>query len=481
MATRRNEPARDTARKAATERATAHGSDQLPEIDRLTAGLAARQVAQRAVAELLGQNRALALEDALAQAGRHAGLDAADTALAHAIATATFRRLGFLRTALAERMTQGLPDDPRLVALLATGAAQILDLNVPDHAAVDVSVRLAKADPQLRHLSGLVNAVLRRVAREGEAIRAGEADPLLHNTPDWLRTRWVAAYGEAAARSIAAAHLDGAAVDLTVPRDRDSWAETLGGVALDLGSVRLADVRAAVPDLPGYGEGAWWVQDAAAALPARLLGAASGQSVADLCAAPGGKTAQLAAMGATVTAVDRSKVRLERLSRNLERLGLSAEIRVGDALDLPDEARFDAVLLDAPCSATGTIRRHPDVAWTKDATDIARLAGLQARLLDKAAKLVRPGGRLVYCTCSLEPEEGEAQIALFLARHPEYRRVPVEPAELGGHAELIDGNGDLRTLPSHLADEAPPRRGGLDGFFVSRLRRIAEDQALAHG
>jgi len=474
MATHRNEPARGEAR----------GEAQESPIDRLTAGLAARQVAQRAVADLLGQNRALALEDALTQAGRHAGLDPADTALARAIATATFRRLGFLRAALAARMTQGLPDDPRLVALLATGAAQILDLNVPDHAAVDVSVRLAKADPQLRHLASLVNAVLRRVARERDAIRADEADPLARNTPPWLRERWVAAYGEAAARAVAAAHLEGAAVDLTVPKDAGAWAGTLGGIALDLGSVRLTDVRSPVSELPGYADGAWWVQDAAAALPARLLGVSAGERVADLCAAPGGKTAQLAAMGAQVMAVDRSKSRLERLTRNLARLGLSAEIRIIDALDLPGDGTYDAVLLDAPCSATGTLRRHPDVAWTKDHTDVARLAGLQSRLLDKAARLVKPGGRLVYCTCSLEPEEGEAQIARFLARHPDYRRVPIAAAEIGGHAELIDADGDLRTLPCHLADEAPARRGGLDGFFASRLRRAeatAQDTALAEG
>lgn len=442
-----------------------------PPFDPAVAGLAARYVAREAVATLLGPARGLALEDALVQAGRGVGLEPGEAALARAIATASFRRLGFIRAALAARLRDGLPEDrPHLLALLITGTSQILDLAVADHAAVDLSVRLAKCDPQLQHLAPLVNAVLRRIAREREAIRAEEGDPLDANTPDWLARRWRATYGEARARDIAAAHLEGAAVDLTVRADPTLWAERLGATPLDLGSVRLADVREAVGDLPGYAEGAWWVQDAAAALPVRLLAPAPGERVADLCAAPGGKTAQIAAAGASVTAVDRSAARLERLSRNLERLGLAAEVVTADALDLPEEAPFDAVLLDAPCSATGTIRRHPDVAWTKSEGDLARLAALQSRLLDKAARLTRPGGRLVYCTCSLEPEEGGAQVAAFLARHPEFERLAITPDRLAGHTELIDPAGDLRTLPSHLGGGSG-RAGGLDGFFASVLRR----------
>ena len=443
-------------------------------IDHSVAGLAARQIAQGAVADLIGKTRGFALEDALIQAGRAAGLDAADAGLARAIATATFRRFGLLRHVLASRMSQGLPEDqPRLVALLATGAVQILDLNVPDHAAVDLGVRLAKADPQLQHLSGLVNAVLRRIVRERADILAAPGDPLADNTPDWLARRWRSAYGEEIARAIAAAHLEGAALDITVRGSAVEWAERLGGVVLPTGSVRLHEVRAGVADLPGYTEGQWWVQDAAAALPARLLDVKPGERVADLCAAPGGKTAQLAAAGASVLAVDRSSPRLERLSQNFARLGLEAEIQVGDALALSDDATFDAVLLDAPCSATGTLRRHPDVAWTKTESDISRLIGLQKRLFDKAATLVRPGGRLVYCTCSLEPEEGEAQVATFLARNPGFERIPVRAEELGGLSEPIDASGDLRTLPSHLGGEAPEMRGGLDGFFATRLRRAS--------
>ncbi len=424
------------------------------------AGLGARRAAAQAVAELIGQERPPALDEALATALRAERLESGDAALARAIALATFRRLGQIRRVLAERLDKGLPEGkPRLLSLLATGTAQILDLAVPDHAAVDLAVRLATADHRTAGFAGMVNAVLRRVAREREAILAA-AEPLRDNTPDWLARRWVSAYGGDLAAEIAQAHLTSAPIDLTLRNEGEgqAWAERLGATLLPTGSLRMPPDGAAIPDLPGFGEAAWWVQDAAAAIPARLLGVGEGERVLDLCAAPGGKTMQLASRGATVTALDRSAPRLERLRENLARLGLKAEIAVGDATVYQAEP-FDAVLLDAPCSATGTIRRHPDVAWTKDESDIVRLAQLQTRLLDRAATLVRPGGRLVYCTCSLERAEGEAQIAAFLARNTRFARVPLRPEEVGGRAELIDGAGDLRTLPSQ----------GLDGFFAGRL------------
>ena len=424
------------------------------------AGLGARRAAAQAVAELIGQERPPALDEALAAALRAERLESGDAALARAIALATFRRLGQIRRVLADRLDKGLPvGKPRLFSLLATGTAQILDLAVPDHAAVDLAVRLAKADHRTAGFAGMVNAVLRRVAREREAILAA-TEPLRDNTPDWLARRWVSAYGPERAAEIARAHLSSAPIDLTLRNEGEgqAWAERLGATLLPTGSLRMPPDGAAIPDLPGFGEAAWWVQDAAAAIPARLLGVGEGERVLDLCAAPGGKTMQLASRGATVTALDRSAPRLERLRDNLARLGLTAEIAVGDATAYQAEP-FDAVLLDAPCSATGTIRRHPDVAWTKDESDIVRLAQLQTRLLDRAATLVRPGGRLVYCTCSLERAEGEAQIAAFLARNTRFARVPLRPEEVGGRADLIDGEGDLRTLPSQ----------GLDGFFAGRL------------
>jgi 16S rRNA (cytosine967-C5)-methyltransferase len=429
-----------------------------PQVD----GIEARRLAWTAVGE--GLKRRAPLDDVFDERAAAADLDPRDAALAKAIAVVSFRRLGTIRRALAERLDKGPPKDRRLHDLLAIGAAQILFLDVPDHAAVDTAVRIAGADKSLKPLSGLVNAVLRRVARERDAILRRD-DPW-SDTPDWLRERWTAHYGTGAVL-IAEAHRSSASVDLTAKADPAAWAERLGGLLLPTGSIRLLD-RTAIRDLPGFEEGAWWVQDAAAALPARLLGPQRGERIADFCAAPGGKTAQLAAAGADVTAVDRSAKRLERLRENLRRLGLRAETRVADAASL-DEPPFDAILLDAPCSATGTIRRHPDAAWIKGPEDLVKLADLQSRLLDAAARLLRPGGRLVYCTCSLEPEEGERQAEAFLTRHATFERVPVAADEVGV-PDLVTASGDLRTLPSHLP--LPDRaRSGLDGFFAARFLR----------
>jgi 16S rRNA (cytosine967-C5)-methyltransferase len=347
------------------------------------------------------------------------------------------------------------------------GAAQILFLDVPDHASVDLSVRLAQADRHASHYSGLVNAVLRALARNGKTALVA-LDTTLLDTPDWLMQRWIGHYGEPAARAIAMAHLQEPGLDLTVKGDPATWAATLGGRALPTGTVRTA-ASGPIPQLAGYDDGVWWVQDAAAALPAKLLPGIGGKSVADLCAAPGGKTAQLALAGAQVTAVDRSAPRLERLRQNLARLQLTAEIVKADAAAW-QAGPFDAVLVDAPCSATGTIRRHPDIPWLKSPTDLVKLTALQTRLLDQAAVLLKPGGTLVYCTCSLEKEESEDQIAALLGRNASLRRSPILPEELAGHAELLTPEGELRTLPCHWPDPEP-RMGGLDGFYAARIVR----------
>ncbi|SCY19897.1 16S rRNA (cytosine967-C5)-methyltransferase [Microvirga guangxiensis] len=411
--------------------------------------------------------RRVPLDDVLDELSPKENLSARDEALARAIAIVTFRRLGTLGRALNERLNRD-PKDERLLHLLAIGAAQILFLDIPDHAAVDSAVRLAQEDPKLHHAGGFINAVLRRVARERDMILGAQESWL--DTPTWLEERWVKQYGEALAAKIAEAHRSMASVDLSVKENAKDWAERLGGVLLPTGSIRLVE-RTAIRDLPGFDEGAWWVQDAAAALPARLLQAKPGERIADLCAAPGGKTAQLAAAGAEVLAVDRSAKRLKRLEENLARLDLKAETRAIDAEKL-DEAPFDAILLDAPCSATGTIRRHPDVAWTKAEEDIRKLAGLQTRLLDKAAHLLKPGGRLVYCTCSLEAEEGERQATEFLSRHPDFKRQPISADEIGGLAECLTPEGDVRTLPCYLVS-SEHERGGLDGFFIARFVKAA--------
>jgi 16S rRNA (cytosine967-C5)-methyltransferase len=384
------------------------------------------------------------------------------------------RRLGTLRHLLTEQLERGIPRDaPQIEAILLVGAVQILFLDVPDHAAVDLSVRLAQADDrQASRYSRLINAVLRKLARDGKArLAALDAVPL--DTPEWLMQRWIAHYGETTARAIATAHTQEPALDLTVKNDPEAWATTLNGRVLPTGTVRTV-ASGPVSQLPGFEAGEWWVQDAAAALPARLIcsffGDIRGKTVADLCAAPGGKTAQLAAAGAQVTAVDRAPKRLERLKQNLARLSLAAETVVADVAEWQG-GPFDAVLLDAPCSSTGTIRRHPDIPWLKREADIVALAALQRRLLANAVELTRPGGTLVYCVCSLEPEEGADLVREFLAAEPRVVRRPITIDEVYGCGEFLTPVGELRTLPCHWGD-TDSRMSGLDGFYAARLSRI---------
>jgi 16S rRNA (cytosine967-C5)-methyltransferase len=429
-------------------------------------GLAARVVAARAVAEALTTSRPLDERLAADLTQPKGALDARDRALARSIAIVSMRRLGTIRKALARRLEKGMPR--RRGALewtLVVAAAQILFLDTPDHAAVDLAVKATRAEPASAPFAALANAVLRAIARDRDEILA-TSDPLDDDTPAWLAQRWRSAYGETVARAIALAHRSEPTLDLSVKSDPAGWAEKLGGVVLPTGSLRL-DTHLAVAELEGYADGEWWVQDGAAALPARLLRPAPGMRIVDLCAAPGGKAAELAAAGADVTAVDRSAERLKVLAANFSRLHLRSEVVVADALTF-EAPPFDAVLLDAPCSATGTIRRHPDVAWIKRLGDLAPLVKLQTELLDRAIALARPGGAVVYCVCSLEPEEGEAQITAALRRNPDVRRLAVTAEEIGGLAECLTPSGDLRTLPCHLWGDNP-RRSGLDGFFAARL------------
>ena len=380
-----------------------------------------------------------------------------DRGFARMLALTTLRRLASIDAALDARLQKPPPDTVR--NLLRIGTAQALFMDVPAFAAVDSTVRLAQSRSDTRPFKGLVNAVLRAVAREGA--------PDVAAAPDWLYARWRAAFGEAAAAAIAAQISQEPPTDLTLKPSASpaALAEALEAQPLPGGSLR-SSLRGDVSRWPGYEAGDWWVQDAAAAVPARLLDVRPGENALDLCAAPGGKTLQLAAAGARVVAVDRSASRLKRVRENLARTGLDAEVVGADAGAWADPRTFDAVLLDAPCSATGTFRRHPDVLWAARPSDIAKLAGVQSRLLDAAADRTRPGGRLVYCVCSLEPEEGEAQLAAFLARRADFQRIPVQPGEGGAPEEALTPAGDLRLLPSHWAE-----RGGVDGFFVARLSR----------
>jgi 16S rRNA (cytosine967-C5)-methyltransferase len=435
-------------------------------------GMAARRVAADIVEGVLRRRRALdELLDGAEAAPGLGGLAERDRGLTRALVAVVLRRLGTLRHLLGFLLESGLPQQaPRVETALLIGAAQILFLDVPDHAAVDLAVRLVQADRHASYFAGLVNAVLRRVAREG-AERIAALDAPVLDTPPWLMRRWIATYGEETARAIAIAHSREPALDLTVKADAEGWAERLGGRVLPTGSVRMI-AHGVVTALPGFDEGAWWVQDAGAALPARLFGAVASLRVADLCAAPGGKTAQLVAAGAKVTAVDRAPARLKRLRDNLARLSLDAELICADVdkWDAEQQQKFDAVLLDAPCSSTGTIRRHPDVAWLKRPADVTALAALQRRLLDRAVALTAPGGTLVYCTCSLEPEEGIEIVEALLARDDSVRRMPIAAAEVGGELEFISPAGDLRTLPCHLGD-ADSRFAGVDGFYAARLEK----------
>ena len=432
-------------------------------------GLAARRIAADIVDGVLHKHRTLDYQ--LDGAGAHPGLKTLsdrDRALMRRLVATTLRRLGTLGHLLSRLLDRGIPTDaPRAQSALLIGAAQILWMDVPDHAAVDLSVRLVQSDRRASKYAGLVNAVLRRCAREGAPLIEEVKSETLDVAP-WLLQRWTAHYGEAVARDIAHAIGHEPSLDITVKSDPAQWASRLHGEMLPTGSVRTL-LQGSVTMLPGFTEGQWWVQDAAAALPARLFGDVGGKHIADLCAAPGGKTAQLAHAGAHVVAVDRSANRMARLRDNLARLSLQAKAVVTDAAEWQGTGElFDGILVDAPCTSTGTIRRHPDIGWLRQEADIAALTALQKRLLQRAATLLKPGGTLVYCTCSLEPEEGEQAIAAFLAADSSMRRVPIEPGEVAGLREIITVEGDLRTLPCHLPSEEP-RLGGLDGFYAARL------------
>ena len=432
-------------------------------------GLAARRIAADILDGVLHKHRTL--DDQLDGAGAHPGLKTLpdrDRALMRRLVATILRRLGTLGHVLSRLLDRGIPTDaPRAQSALLIGAAQILWMDVPDHAAVDLSVRLVQSDRRAAKYAGLVNAVLRRCAREGQPL-IDEVKSQTLDVPPWLLARWIAHYGEATAREIALALAHEPSLDITVKSDAAQWATRLHGETLPTGTVRTL-LQGSVTMLPGFTEGQWWVQDAAAALPVRLFGDVAGKSIADLCAAPGGKTAQLALAGARVTAVDRSPGRMARLRDNLARLSLEAETVVADAAEWPGSTEgFDGILVDAPCASTGTIRRHPDVAWLRQESDIAALTALQKRLLQKAVTLLKPGGTLVYCTCSLEAEEGEQAISDFLAGESGVRRAPIDAGEVAGLSEILNPDGDLRTLPCHLPHE-DPRLSGLDGFYAARL------------
>jgi 16S rRNA (cytosine967-C5)-methyltransferase len=421
------------------------------------AGLAARKAALAMLSQVLRQRRPLD-----SQFDHLKNLPPRDAGFARALASESLRHFGELDAVIRHFVPKPLAPHKAgpAMEILLLGACELLVLKVAAHAAVDAANNLATADNKAVHFKSLINAVLRRIAREGEAVRGGRDKPRL-NTPDWLWVRWSAQYGNDAARAIAEAHAREAPLDITLKSDSVAHPEAQPLFGLS----RRVSAESRVEELPGFGEGGWWVQDAAASLPVLLLGDVAGKRVIDLCAAPGGKTLQLAARGSEVTAVEVDPARAARIRENLARTGLKADVIESDVRDFQDTAPL--VLLDAPCTATGTIRRHPDLPWIKSAADVTAQTALSYDLLECAAAMVAPGGLLVFAVCSLEREEGEEQIDAFLAAHPEFSRAPVTAGEMFGHEEWITAQGDLRTLPCHLAEI-----GGMDGFYAARLRRL---------
>ncbi len=423
--------------------------------------LASRTAALQLLQAVLQKHRSI--DDAFDAAAR--GLEPRDRAFVRLLVATTLRRLGQIDAVLMAFVAKEPPPDVR--DLLRLGAAQLLFLGTAPHAAVATTVELVK--PKYGRLSGLANAVMRKVADQGPGLLAGQ-DAARLNTADWMWDAWVGTYGDPAARATAEAHLLEAPLDLSL-KDAGSaaaWAAQLGGIPLPTGGVRLPK-GGRVPELEGYNDGDWWVQDAAATLPAKILlhalGAKKPQHIGDICAAPGGKSAQLAAAGHTVTSVDVSAQRLGLMTTNLKRLKLDVRTVTADARTWRPETLFDGLLLDAPCSATGTIRRHPDLPFLKRPTDLAGFVTLQTELLKAVVEMVKPGAPIVYSVCSLQPEERDAVVNAVMAES-NLTRLKIPAAAVGGESQFLTRDGELRTLPSQWAE-----LGGVDGFYGCLLQR----------
>ncbi len=425
-----------------------------------------------ASAVLMVRREGVTIESAFAAQNGYNTLEARDRAFARLITATTFRRYGQINAVLKPRLKEKPP--AFIMAVLETAAAQLLFLDTGAHAAVGEAVNVIKLSPKTKGFGGLVNAVLRRVADDGKAA-SGKTAPS-DNFPRWLTNSWVKAYGRLAVRKMSLQLIKDPPLDISVKSDTAKWAEKLGGTLLPTGTVRLRKIGD-VTALAGFETGEWWAQDIAASLPVKTLAETlplAGARVLDMCAAPGGKTMQLASLGAEVTALDISEARLERLHENLKRTGLAANVELGDGRkwqrpkqeDGTPVPQYDAVLLDAPCSSTGTFRRHPDVLFNKAHTDIGKLAALQDKLMKAAAQHVAPGGQLIFCTCSLQKEEGEARIVQFLKNRTDFRLNPILPDSPLQSLGVVTPEGFVRSLPHYLVTE-----GGMDGFFIARLIR----------
>ncbi len=441
-----------------------HKTAELPLAD----GLAPRACALAILQQVLAQKKPL--DQALDTDSVFPRLDARDRAFVRMLVATALRRKGQIDDLIARAMDKAQEPRPdTLRYILYVGITQILFMDVPDHAAVDTSVSLA-AQAGLEKQKGFVNAVLRRMISEGVEW-AKKQDDIALNFPDWILRAWIADYELSKTLDIATASLAEASLDITVKKKEEEklWESTLESTRLPTGSLRRT-AGGHVADLPGLADGSWWVQDASSSLPVRLMGDIAGRHVIDLCAAPGGKTMQLAAAGARVTAVDRSASRMKLVHENLARTGLDKNVTtvIADGAEWRAPEKADIVLVDAPCTATGTIRRHPDLLHLKSERDLQQLVNVQARLLDNAASMVAgKGGFIFYCTCSLQRDEGERQVDRFVHDHPEFKRTSFKSVELPALANAITDYGDLRILPYHLAPH-----GGMDGFFVARLEKI---------
>ncbi len=425
-----------------------------------TIGMAAR-IAAMDLIDAAREKRS-GFDEALTKAA-YLNMSEVDRSFARALTMLVLRRLGQLDTVIASKTTKAPPEPIR--ALLRIGLAQIGFMQVPDFAAVSTTVKLAERNSTTRPYKGLINAILRGVIREG-GLKKPDPNRL---APDWLFARWKANYGADDAKAIALVLTEEPATDLSFKTQAALETHTAALEGTPLGGLSLRSaLRGDIREWAGFNDGDWWVQDAAAAVPVALLGDLTGKTAVDLCAAPGGKTLQLLAAGATAVAVDRSKGRLTRIEENLARIGYQAEVAMADAEAWDDKRTFDVVLLDAPCTSTGTFRRQPDVLWATRPADIAKLADVQHRLLDASAPRVAPGGRLVYCTCSLEREEGETQVVAFLRRHPEFSLVKIDPQtahnEAGVPLDSVRPEGWVRLLPHQ-------RPGSQDGFFIAVMSR----------
>ncbi|MFO8126645.1 RsmB/NOP family class I SAM-dependent RNA methyltransferase [Yoonia sp.] len=420
-------------------------------------GLPARRSAHHLLMQITGEGRLMA---ELISGGALARLENDDRARAQRLATEALRGLDRADRMLKPYLKKTPPD--HVMNALRLGVIELCSGEAA-HGVVNAYVEIVARNKRTQAMKGLTNAVLRKIAAEGPEGWNKRAIPL---TPGWLRQPLVAAWGRDAVTGMEAAHFAGAPLDLSVKGDAEAVAQALDGIVLPTGSVRLQN-GGQVSALKGYEEGDWWVQDAAAAIPVKLLGDVKGLNVLDLCAAPGGKAMQLAALGARVTAVDISEKRMERISENLARVGLSADCVVSDAFTY-EHGGFDAVLLDAPCSATGTIRRHPDLPYAKDGSEFGALIDQQEAMIDHALTLLKPGGKLVFCTCSLLPDEGEVQAEEALARHPGLR-IEADALQIDGiDSDWITPEGGLRLRPDYWPDI-----GGMDGFYMAVLRKPA--------